>query len=266
MEIAVVDDVDVQADDHTGEVRSGVVIRKWLLTGEAEDGLRFRFFQSKYQEGSDAFESPRHHHAFQQIRWTQSGSVNFAPDQDIPEGDIAYFPRGTFYGPQRKDQGVGLLLQFGIGPELPISRYQMEKAGLDDTSEQGRHDGDVVVAKRPKITVPAEGYEAPILMHPQAYAYYDAGPGLEIKHLGGYYDHPGPNGDVRISIIRLQEGGVFRLSAERAQLGWSTADGLQVEGRTYPALTSFHSPRGEEATISGVGGVEVCLVEFPRLD
>ena len=262
MDIAIAEEVQTQSDDHGGKVRAGVVLRKWLLNGEAEDGLRYRFFRSQYQEGDDAFQSPRHHHGFQQIRWTESGSVNFAPGQDIEKGDIAYFPRGAFYGPQMKDNGVGLLLQFGFESELPRSKFEMrhEMRAPDTVKDEAKDQ----TATRPPI-VPG-GYDAAILMHPSAYDYYEAGPGVGIKQLGDFYDHSGPNADVRIGMVQLSNGGVHRLSAERAQLVWSISAGLQIEGRTYPELTCLYSPRDEEVAISGVDAVEVYVVEFPRLD
>jgi hypothetical protein len=284
MDIAIAEEVQTQADDHESSVRNGVVLRKWLLSGEAPDGLAFRLFRSKYQEGEKAFQSPRHHHGFQQIRWAESGSINYAPDQDIPEGDIAYFPRGAYYGPQLKDKGVSLLLQYGFGPELSRGRDPLRRSreGRDRAdTDSGRTveiqstgatvGSDVAERVAPEVVgatyeVPPEGYEAAILMHPQAFDYYEVGPGIEIKHLGGFYDHSGPNADVRISMIRLSDGGVYTLGGERAQLAWTTSPGLQIAERTYPELTTLYSPRDEETTIAGIDGVEIYLIEFPRLD
>jgi hypothetical protein len=262
MEIAIAEEVQTQADDHAGNVRAGVVLRKWLLSGEAKDGLRFRFFRSKYQDGDDAFQSPRHHHGFQQIRWTESGSINFAPGQDIAEGDIAYFPRGAFYGPQVKDSGIGLLLQFGFGAELPRSKYEMHREM--HASGEGEEGAEKDATSKPVI--PVEGYDGTILMHPRAYTYFDLAPGVGIKHLGDFYDHSCPNADVRISMIQLSEGGTHRLGAERAQLVWSIAPGLQIEGRIYPELTCLYSPRDEQVALTGFNDVEAYIVEFPRLD
>jgi hypothetical protein len=287
MEIAIANDVRVE--EHKYPTRPGLIHTQNLMSCEAPDGLSFRLVRSQYQEGDKAFQTPRHHHAFQQIRFAEHGTVNFGPGDDIPEGDIAYFPRGAYYGPQLKEKGVGLTVQFGFAAEMLGGKDALDvyQAGVEKlrtlgevgngvfvdldpvTGQERRRDTWQAVAEETtgkKFTIPQEGYEAPILMHPDAFAYYQAEPGVEIKHLGGFYDQRGPNGDVRISLVRLSAGGTFLLRGERAQLAWTTAPGLQIDDRVYPALTSLYSPRDEEIAISGSGGVEVYVVEFPRLD
>ena len=274
------------------EVRDGATIRQILLAGDTPEGINFRLFRSQYQSGDNAFESPRHHHAFQQIRWAESGAVNYGPDMNIPEGDIAYFPRGTYYGPQRKDAGIGLLLQFGFdgehqsGPRWDAIREEaIKKLKARGTVQHGvftetdPHTGqtlerDAALAlyeqrylmqfNKP-FPVPVERYETPILMHAGSFEYFQLAPGVEMKQLGHFFDHPGRQGDVRISMIRLS-GGAHRLGAERSQVGWAKSPGLQINGRLLPEMSCFYGSSGEELTISGANGVEVCLVEFPRLD
>ena len=266
MEIAIAEETQTQPDDHESSARKGVVLRKWLLMGEAADGLNFRLFRSKYQDGDLAFQSPRHHHGFQQIRWAEVGSINYGPEQDIPEGDIAYFPRGTYYGPQLKDQGVSLLLQYGFGPELEGATDPMHR-NRDRIRERLAARGEQTdVALEARYEIPPEGYAEPILLHPKAFEYYDAAPGVEVKQLGGFYDHSGAAADVRISTVRLSAEGVHQLSSERAQIAWSTGPGLQIAGMTYPALTCIYSPRDEDVNLTAPGGVELFVVEFPRLD
>lgn len=290
MDIAVV--ADVKAEQTTFATRPGMVPRavQWLLKGEAPDGHGFRLYRTRFEEAGKTTDTPRHHHGFQQIRWAESGSINYGPNQTIPEGDIAFFPRGTFYGPQFRDRGVGIFLQFGFGPEMPggkdvervfdestkrlLARGGRIESGVfidtdPDTGQERRRDVYEVVGTEytgRKYTIPPEGYETPILMHPQAFAYFSAGEGVEIKHLGRFYDHPGPNADVRISVIRLSEGGTHHLGADRAQVAWTTSPGLRIEGSAYPELTCLHSPRGEDVALACVGRVEAFVVEFPRLD
>jgi hypothetical protein len=84
------------------------------------------------------------------------------------------------------------------------------------------------------------------------------------REAGG--DHPGPDADLRIMVVRLSDGGVYRLGADRAQVAWSTGPGLRVGGSTYPGLTCLYSPLAEEAELSSGAGTELFVVEFPRLD
>lgn len=293
MEVAIVSEVPIKEQRKSGSLRPGDTIRQSLLKGDAPDGLNFRFVRSQYQAGEKAFQSPRHRHGFQQIRWTESGSANYAPGQDIPEGDIAYFPRGTYYGPQLKSEGVGLLLQYGFdgehqsGPKWERHRVAaLEKlrarGELEDglfveidpeTGERRERDANQALYEaqyeeqtQRKFVIPPEGYASAILMHAAAFSYYQTGPGVEVKHLGRFYDHAGPNADVRISMIRLSGEGEYVLSAERAQIAWTRDPGLRIEGQVYPELTCFYCPRGEQLLLGCEQCIEIYLVELPRLD
>jgi hypothetical protein len=291
MDLAIVAEVPLHVKDNGPSGRPGDTERQTLLGDQAPDGLRFRLVRNQEgRGGGKPFTTPRHHHGFQQIRWTESGSVNFAPGRDIAAGDLAYFPRGAYYGPQVKDNGTQLLLQFGFGDEYPSGgkewyrHYQegMRALSLRGTFEDGvftdidpetgeQRQRDAVEAlfeerTKKKMVIPAEGYAAPTVMHPQAFAYYQAAPGVEIKHLGRFYDHPGPNGDVRIYMVRLSEGGVHQLGADRGQVTWTISPGLQFDGRVLPELTCVYSNRGEETALTGSDNVEIFVVEFPRLD
>jgi hypothetical protein len=70
---------------------------------------------------------------------------------------------------------------------------------------------------------------------------------------------------VRVSVLRLS-GGSYQLGPDRAQVAWSAGPGLDAGGRDYPGAACLYSPRGEEAAISGAGGVEIFVVDLPRLD
>jgi hypothetical protein len=289
MDIVTVADVPPHGQGFGAVIRPGFTVRQTLLGDEAADGLNFRFVRNQEGLGNEAFHTPRHHHPFQQIRWAEADSVNFAPGQDIAEGDIAYFPRGTYYGPQTKDRGAALLLQFGFGDEYQGGGkdwYQRLGASIKELESRGTlHDGvftevdpltgqtrqrDAVAAvledrAKKAIAIPPAGYAAPILMHPRAFSYHPTSPGVEVKYLGRFYDHPGPHADVRLSMLRLSQNGTHHLRSDRAQVAWSVDDGLRIDGRAYPALTCLYSARGEDVALSGIDSVEVFVVELPRL-
>lgn len=273
------------------EVRSGATIRQVLLMGDTADGLNFRLFRSQYQSGDGAFESPRHHHAFQQIRWTESGLVNYGPGQDIPENDIAYFPRGAYYGPQRKEESVGLLLQLGFhgehqsGPKWDSIREEAvarlkQRGRIEDgvyietdasTGEERRIDAAQALYQerfamhngRPFV-VPSPRYEYPVLMHVGAFEYYPVAPGVEIKRLGDFNDNPGPESNLMISSLRFSGDGAITLDSNRGQVGWAKRPGLSINDRSYPEMTCFYCPRGEEAALSGAPGVEAFIIDLPN--
>jgi len=294
MQIVIAAEVEPDRKNVGQTLRTGTTVRQSLLADDTPDGLNFTVNRTEWLPGDNANTTPRHHHAFQQIRWAERGTVNYAPDQDIPEGDLAYFPRGAWYGPQARDHGISLTIQFGFDGEKQHgsafwNRYQagaMERLQARGTFENGlfieidpatgdRRETDSVEAlyeeqyamhTNRKFVIPAAGYETPILIHPAVASYYQAAPGVEVKQLGRFFDHPGPNADVRFSMIRLTDGGTYLLGADRAQIGWTRSAGLRVGGRDYPEGTYFYSARDEDAKISGNHGVELILVEFPRLD
>ena len=272
MKIAVVSEVPVDQKNIGSSVRSGETIRQSLVADDTPDGLNFTVNRTQWLPGASANRTPRHHHTFQQIRWAESGSVNFGPGQNIEAGDIAYFPRGTWYGPQERDQGVTTTFQFGFNGEKQHGspfwkKYQapaMERLSARGRFEEGVYlEADPVSGKTvekdsvqalyeeqylahtgQKLVVPPERYSAPILMHPRAFNYYQSAPGVQRKNLGNFYDHPGANGDLRLSMLRLSEGGTYTLDASRAQVAWSIHPGLMVEARIYPAMTYIYSPLG----------------------
>ncbi|MEC3997036.1 hypothetical protein VSR01_27435 [Actinacidiphila sp. DG2A-62] len=293
MKTVITSDVPVRAQDPARAARPGSILRQTLFAETAEDSLSFRLIRSQYQGGDLAFESPRHHHTFQQLRWTETGSVNYAPDQNIDEGDLAYFPRGAYYGPQRKDHGAAFLLQYGFGEEFLHARARnrdnnaeteavLERLRETGTFEGGRYTDTDPETGRPRTrdsveaiydartngrhTVPAAGYPTPIPMHPAAFAYYQAAHGIEIKHLGSFYDHAGPNADLHISIVRLTDNAAYTFTPERTQIAWTTNDGLRVDGTAHPKLTCLYSPRGQRDDVTGVDGVEILVLDMPRLD
>jgi hypothetical protein len=114
--------------------------------------------------------------------------------------------------------------------------------------------------------IPAGGYNAPILMHPKAFTSFLAAPGVELRRLGAFYDQAGPEGDVRITVLRLFDGGTHGLDAERAQVAWALDSGLEIEGDLQPGRACVYSPRGERLAVSALGSVDLYVVEFPRLD
>jgi hypothetical protein len=265
-----------------------------LLDNDAEDGFNFWFIRSHHKpEGGDPFRTPRHNHAFQQIGFVEEGERDWAPGQVITKGCISYMPRGCWYGPQNLDKPcISWGIQFGFNGEQQRGHYWESRRieAIDRLKQRGTFENGTFVETDPvtgKVTVrdamdalyderlfmlkgrhlvvPPARYEVPIIMRPENYEYFPAGLGVELKHLGRFYDQSGPNGDVSISLARLS-GGAYPLRAERPQLCWTLSAGLEVDGRIYPERAYAYSPRGEEGEIKGEGGIEVYLVEFPHLD
>lgn len=292
MEVVVAGEVPTWKQNETGSVRPGSAVRQWLFKEEAPDGLNFKVFRSQFQPGSAASTTPRHHHSFQQVRWAEAGQVNYAPGKNIPAGDVAYFPRGTYYGPQLKDQGISIALQLGFGNEHQHGKGwdSLQGEAMNRLKTRGSFENGVFVEVDPdtgerrecdsvqavyeeqyaiqtgrKFVVPEEGYDEPILMHSAAFEYYRIAPGVEVKQLGCFFDHPGPNADLRLSMIRLTSGAAYTFGAERGQIAWTRDAGLVIDGKSHPALTYVYIPRDEKAAVSCAALVELNVAEFPKL-
>lgn len=274
-------------------VRTGSYDSQRLLEDDAPDGFNFWFIRNNFVNvGEDAFQTPRHRHTFAQIKYLEKGSSNYAPGKDIPEGAIAYFPRAAYYGPQQKENCISMSMQFGFNGEHQRgkrweSRRQEVMARLRERGELSDR-GFIVedaasgekVTQDPveaiyeeryqlmtgkKLVMRPAGYDGPVLMTPEAFPYFEASPGVELKYLGRFYDQPGPNGDISISMLRLTDA-AYTLGADRAQVAWSIQPGLSLAGEAKPAFTCIYSPRGEECELHGTDGVELFVVTFPRLD
>lgn len=282
------------ANPNGQSTRAGTYLGQRLFTEDAPDGLNFVFLRNEFVfSDADAFRTPRHRHTFAQVKFLEKGASNYAPDQYIEEGEIAYFPRMAYYGPQVKENCTSLSFQFGFNGEHqkgPVwEGYRAEalkrlksRGTIGDgvytdidpaTGQQRVRDGvEAVYEEQYKMHTGRElvfrpaSYDALVLMRPKMFAWYPEAPGVEMKRLGSFYDWPGPNGDVRISMVRLSDDGAYTLSADRAQVAWTLASGLVVDGGQTPTLTSVYSARGEATEISGRDGIEVYVLEFPRLD
>jgi hypothetical protein len=287
---------DVVAEDANADGRStrtGSYAGKRLFTQDEPDGLNLVFLRNEFHDESAPFVTPRHRHTFAQVKFVEKGSSNYAPERDIHQGELAYFPRMAYYGPQSKANCTSIGLQFGFNGEHqkgPVwEGYRAEAlehlkargtiadgsyADIDPaTGERRVRDGVEAVYEEQylmhtgkQLVARDGGYEAPILMRPSSFDWFPVSPGVDVRYLGRFYDQPGPNGDIRISMVRLSEGGECRLSSERAQVAWTTGEHLVVDGNPSPEAACVFSPRHDEGVIAGEGGLEVYVLELPRLD
>jgi hypothetical protein len=294
VQIAVVSEVAPDARNRAGgDLRQAKTIRQSLLADDASDGLTFTVNRTQWQAGENTTTTPRHHHAFQQIRWAETGRMNYEPGKYIEAGDLGYFPRGAWYGPQVRDEGISVTFQFGFnGEKQHGSKFwdQYQEAALNNLKARGTFENGLYIDTDPatgqrrerdsvdalyaeqyymhtgkEFVVPVEGYAAAVILHPTAFDYYQAAEGLELKHFGAFFDHPGPRGDIGLGMARLT-GGTLACQEDRAQVLWSLSPGLVIDGTKYPENTYVYSPRGESVDLTCSAPVELHVVTFPRLD
>jgi len=91
-------------------VREGTMRSRRLLVGESGTPGNF----SLQLSSTPTYYSPRHRHNFDQVRFQLEGDFDFAADGVMKPGSVAYFPEGTYYGPQSGPTlSTTLVLQFG---------------------------------------------------------------------------------------------------------------------------------------------------------
>ena len=91
-------------------IREGTLRSRRLLTGEPGTPGNF----SLQLSSTPTYYSPRHRHNFDQVRYQLAGDFDFGTDGAMKPGSVAYFPEGTYYGPQSCPTGSEtLVLQFG---------------------------------------------------------------------------------------------------------------------------------------------------------
>lgn len=165
------------------------------------------------------FFSPRHRHAWDQIRYCLKGKIPISKGVFIEEGEIGYFPESTRYGPQEGGEDrIVLLLQFGgasrngfIGPQiLAEARLEMEQSGsfengVYSTSNDGRRvNTDAYEAvwrhvKAGSLEYAPAIFKAPIIVNPENIPWRAAAEGNWMERSAGSYPHRGL--DIRFLLV-----------------------------------------------------------------
>ena len=135
-----VSSIDVEANQFANH-REGEIKFQRLLQGDPDSPNNFEW--SLVRTGED-YVTPRHHHNFSQIHIVLEGTHEWAPDKLIPTGAVAYFPEGTFYGPQHGHGGLLLGLQYGEASGSGFMSYDRLAEGNKRLAEgSGRFEGGV---------------------------------------------------------------------------------------------------------------------------
>ncbi|HEY2591520.1 MAG TPA: hypothetical protein VGI35_08005 [Steroidobacteraceae bacterium] len=221
--------------------RSGRMSHKILFEGE--EGSPDNYLLVLANEGSDYY-SPRHRHAWDQVRFCLEGSIPIGRDLKVDAGEIGYFPEGVHYGPQEGGPDrIVLLLQIGgasglgylSAAQLEEGRRRLLEEGVFEegvfrrSSGEGKHNEDGyeaiwrVMTGRP-LAYPKARYRSPIVMRPDGFVWREMPgmPGVRLKILGAFAERglslelvsiaPGstyvvpPAGSLRFLFVRTGEG------------------------------------------------------------
>lgn len=261
--------------------RGGGLATKLLLVGEEGAADNFRLTLGRDRGGH---QNPRHRHNFDQLRLSLKGALSIADGKELAEGQIGYFPEGTWYGPQAPAtaERITLVLQFGGASGAGfISTRQMQQ-GFEELSRvgdfqagvfhrisgEGRKNQDAFEAIWEHVcgktlAYPPPRYDQPIVMNPASFAWRDdaAQPGVAQKLLGSFTER-----GTRIEMIRLDPGARVALGEPDARLLLFALSGSgEAGGEAWEAHTAFQIEPGERATIAATAPAELLLVALPLL-
>jgi hypothetical protein len=262
--------------------RGGGLATKLLLTGEEGTPENFRLTLGRDRGGH---QNPRHHHNFDQIRMSLSGALSITPEKDLAEGQIGYFPEGTWYGPQlpAKAERITLVLQFGgASGQGFISTREMHqgyealaplgefKAGVFHRQDgvPGRKNQDAFEAIWEQVCgrrleYPPERYDQPILMNPASFAWTPdrTQPGVARKFLGSFTER-----GTRIELLQLAPGAKAALGEDNTRLLLFALSGAgEAGGEAWEEHTAFQIEPGEHASIAAGQAAELLMIALPML-
>jgi hypothetical protein len=208
-------------------VRAGGFSSRRLLDGrEGSPGN----FSLQLSLTPDSYFSPRHRHNFDQVRYQLEGEYDFSSDGVMKPGTVAYFPEGTYYGPQSSSvRSLTLVLQFGgasgngyMSPE----QYDRAAAELRQLGTFANGAYTVIAADGGKINkdayeavwervngrplvYPRPRYARPAFMQPENFDWLpiEGQPGASCKFLGEFSERR-----TQIAFYRIESGASLSLA------------------------------------------------------
>lgn len=259
--------------------RKGSIAFKRMITGTP--GAADNFHWTLVRVGAGYY-TPRHRHNYDQVRLALSGKTSISPGVWLKEGQVGFFPEGTYYGPQENSEdGVVLALQGGGASgggflameQLREGRSALEREGQFENgvfkraSGAGVQNQDGYEAVWEKVTgtkleyQPAR-YETPILINPENFAWQaDFAPGVEHRPLGAFTER-----GTALSHYRLAAGATFDLSNDHARYLGYVLDGTGTcNGDDLRAGSAFEIDQGDQAALSARETMTVFVVALPVL-
>jgi hypothetical protein len=240
-------------------------------------------FQVSYGQMGGDFNSPRHRHNFEQIRYQLEGVLDYGRDGKLVAGMVGYFPEAVYYGPQSQDPGVNcrtIVLQFGGASGSGYLSQAEVQAGMRELKEQGefkdgvfRRRADVEgkrnmdgyqaiwehVNERPMV-YPKPRYPQPIFMDPANYEWVpvEGQSGVTEKLLGVFTERRS-----EASLFTLEAGARFTARGKGVFL--VTHGTGTVGDQSFRALTTVYLEPGESVTFSAQEQTELLHFGLPNL-
>jgi hypothetical protein len=262
--------------------RKGSSLHRRLLRGTpgAPGNFEAIVLWSQHSDEGSTRTFPRHHHTFDQVRLTLSGTPEWVPGVPTPPGAISYVPAGTWYGPYQRYAGHAQLhIQFEGANGYPFTDYASLIRARDRLAERGtfengrywwvdesgeRHSKDGFEAGQEEATgrkpeFPRPRYTTPVNIEPENFAWVDVEPGVKIKELGSFSER-----QTRLAMLWLEGSTTYQLPVpgQTTMLfvtsGSGTADGQEVGERDSMLLQP-----GEAGTVGTTSEIEFFILGFP---
>jgi hypothetical protein len=234
-------------------------------------------------EVADFYNTPRHRHNFEQIRFMLDGSFGFGPEQVQEKGTVGYFCEGTYYTQIAEGRSTMLLLQLG-GPTAQgfMSRRQVRgsqeemtakgaifEAGIcttyDETGKKHNQDSYEAVweyVHGRTIAYPKPQYDAPVVFRPDRFKWYAVAGSTDVFTRNyGVFNEKG----LVIAGQRLKAGAESVIEGcDREQLFFCLEGEGSVDASTgYRQWTSIALAPGESATLHAESDSEFFIVKIP---
>jgi len=259
----------IQWGENLAAHRHGAMAHKILFEGE--EGSPDNFLLVLAREGADYF-SPRHRHAWDQVRYCLEGSVPIGRDSSVGAGEVAYFPEGVPYGPQQDGPDrIELLLQFGgASGQGYLSAAQMRRA-REELSRDGAFEGGVYrragknqdayeaiwqhVTGKP-LDYPRPRYEAPIVMRPGGFDWHRTNDGVEQKFVGLFFER-----GLVLKFVRIAAGAAAVADADARMYLIFVCEGEgRCGGEPFAPGTAIRLAPGEAAAFTAETDCELFVI------
>ena len=255
--------------------RQGGMAHKVLFEGE--EGSPDNFVWVLADEGADYF-SPRHRHAWDQVRLCLEGSIPISKGLRIEQGEVGYFPEGVPYGPQEGGPNrKTLVLQVGGASGLGYLSARQLRQARADLAKEGVFEGGVFrrtagdgkanldayeaiwrqVTGRP-IDYPTPRYKTPVILSPDAFAWRpdpDAA-GVRRKRLAIF-----PERGLELELVGLDAGASLHVAAApERRLAFVRSGEGRLGSEAYEALTAAHIEPGQAVTLEAREDSDIFVV------
>jgi hypothetical protein len=271
--------IDVESVPMLGRahVRAGGFSSRRLLDGQQGTPGNFSLQLSLTP---DTYFSPRHRHNFDQVRFQIEGEYDFAADGVMRPGSVAYFPEGTYYGPQSSSsRSLTLVLQFGGASGngyMSVEQYDRAAAELSvlgtfangvytATTPEGRKinkDAYEAVWERVNgrpLVYPPDRYSRPVFMLPQNFAWIPVNgqPGASGRFLGEFSERR-----TQIAFFRVEPSASLRLAGRAVH--FITSGTGAIGAQNFRAHTTIYLEDDASANLTARESVELLRIGLPR--